>query len=89
MNRCLFIKTWTLYRVYKSAAQLKKTNLTPMYIVKGIGLYLACEIVLLIVWTIVDRPKAKFHSILTSSFTFYFFIIIVIFLLFLMGIRNG
>lgn len=78
MNRCLFIKTWTLYRVYKSAAQLKKTNLTPMYIVKGIGLYLACEIVLLIVWTIVDRPKAKFHSILTSSFTFCFLLLLLL-----------
>ena len=43
--RCLFIKTWTLYKVYRSAEQLKKTTLTPMYIIKGIGLYLVVELV--------------------------------------------
>jgi hypothetical protein len=56
---CLFIKTWVLYGVFRKAAQLKKTKLTPFYILKILAAFLAVEVILLVVWTVVDPPKVR------------------------------
>lgn len=45
VRRCLFIKTWALFKAYSDAINFKKTNVTPMTIIKGIGFYLLAEIV--------------------------------------------
>eukprot|EP00026_Physarum_polycephalum_P003280 Phypoly_transcript_03290.p1 GENE.Phypoly_transcript_03290~~Phypoly_transcript_03290.p1 ORF type:complete len:796 (+),score=86.60 Phypoly_transcript_03290:356-2389(+) len=65
---CLFVKTWTLYQVYRSAEQLKKTSLTPLSVIKGIGAYLAIEILILVIWTCVDRPIASYHRMDDGTF---------------------
>jgi len=65
---CLFIKTWALYKVWKSAEQLKKANLTPMYIVKGIGIYMVVEVIILVIWSAIDRPKAKYEKMIDNSY---------------------
>lgn len=62
--RCLFIKTWTLYRVWLDAEKFKKTQLTPTTIIKGIGAAVLVEIIFLIIWTVVDPPQATLHGIL-------------------------
>lgn len=76
--RCLFIKTWALYKIWQDAANFKKNNLTAASILQGIGIYLVVEIVsipsfeadklwlletILIAWSVVDRPRAELHSI--------------------------
>lgn len=65
---CLFIKTWTLYQVHRSAKQMKRTNLTPVYIIKGIGLYLCVEVIILMIWTIVDRPTVKYNKMVDGTY---------------------
>lgn len=65
---CLFIKTWTLYQVYRSAEKLQKTTLTPLSIIKGIGLYLSIEIIILIIWTAVDRPNVSYHKMVDNTY---------------------
>lgn len=69
---CLFIKTWALYKVWRSAEKFQKTNLTPAYILRLIGAYMLVEIVILVVWSIVDRPKAEYHSIFKIFVNNYF-----------------
>lgn len=53
---CLFIKTWVLYGVFRKAAQLKKTSMTPFDILRLIGIFIVVECILLIVWTVQDPP---------------------------------
>ncbi len=79
---CLFIKTWVLYKVWRNAEQFKKTTLTPGFILKLIGFYLGVEIVILIIWSVIDRPKPVFVSILIFSNCLWFFF-------FLIQNRNG
>jgi len=55
---CLFIKTWALYKVWMNAIHYQKTALTPGYIMRCLGLALLVEIVFLIIWTVIDPPKA-------------------------------
>lgn len=45
LKRCLFIKSWALYMVWLKAIQYKKSNMTPMYIMKVLGAALLIEIV--------------------------------------------
>lgn len=59
---CLFIKTWTLYKVWLDAENFKKTNLSPYTILRGIGINVVLEIIVLVIWSAVDRPKAKYHK---------------------------
>lgn len=42
---CLFIKTWALYQVWRNAKNFQRSTLTPSYILKGILLYMALEVV--------------------------------------------
>ena len=65
-SSCLFIKTWALFMVYRSAEQLKKTKLTPIFIIARIALYVLVEIVFLVIWSAVDRPKVHYKSILSE-----------------------
>lgn len=65
---CLFIKTWTLYRVWLDAEKFKKTQLTPMTIMKGISVAVLLEIVFLVVWTIIDPPRAKLHKMVGGEY---------------------
>lgn len=64
---CLFIKTWALYKVYRSAEQLKKTSLTPASIIKGIAFYLAFEVLILVIWTIIDRPGVEYKRMMDNT----------------------
>jgi hypothetical protein len=64
---CLFIKTWALYQVWRHAEKFKRTNLTPTTILKGIGLDLIIEFVVLIVWSIVDPPRAELHEMVNDT----------------------
>jgi hypothetical protein len=59
---CLFIKTWILYKVWLDAENFKKTNLSPYTILRGIGVNLFFEVIVLVVWSAVDRPKAEYHK---------------------------
>jgi len=64
---CLFIKTWALYQVWRNAERFKRTNLTPTTILKGIGLDLTVEVIVLIVWSCVDPPKAVLHDMVNDT----------------------
>jgi gamma-aminobutyric acid type B receptor len=64
---CLFIKTWALYRVWSKAVKYQRTNLTPGYIVKCLSLGLSVEIVFLIIWTVVDPPRASNVTVVNNT----------------------
>lgn len=64
---CLFVKTWALYKVWTKAEKFKKSSLTPAYIIRGIGLYIVFEIIVLIIWSAVDRPKAKYLKMVDGT----------------------
>jgi len=59
---CLFIKTWTLYLIWRAAKEFRRPDLTPKFIILRVALYLAVEIAFLIVWTVVDPPKTNTFS---------------------------
>jgi len=63
---CLFIKTWVLYSIFHKASKLQRTNLTPFYILKVLSVFLGIEIVFLIIWTVVDPPKAGYADLLDN-----------------------
>jgi hypothetical protein len=65
---CLFIKTWTLYKVWRNAEQYKKSNLTPMYIMKGIGMYVFVEIIIMVIWSVIDPPKAQYKKMVDGDY---------------------
>eukprot|EP00026_Physarum_polycephalum_P014432 Phypoly_transcript_14946.p1 GENE.Phypoly_transcript_14946~~Phypoly_transcript_14946.p1 ORF type:complete len:270 (+),score=23.43 Phypoly_transcript_14946:1-810(+) len=60
---CLFLRTWALFQVFRAAEQMKRTNLNPVFIMRILGLFIACEAVLLIVWTAVDPPKVEIITV--------------------------
>jgi len=53
---CLFIKTWTLYKVWSRMLQYKITNFTPLHIIKILGGVLVIEVIFLVMWSIIDPP---------------------------------
>lgn len=63
---CLFIKTWVLYRVFRKATQMKKTNLTPFYILRVLSMFVGIEVVFMLIWTFVDPPKAGYADLLDN-----------------------
>eukprot|EP00026_Physarum_polycephalum_P001316 Phypoly_transcript_01317.p1 GENE.Phypoly_transcript_01317~~Phypoly_transcript_01317.p1 ORF type:complete len:1012 (+),score=72.69 Phypoly_transcript_01317:355-3390(+) len=65
---CLFIKTWALFMVYRSAEQLKKTKMTPMYIIARLALYILVEIIILIIWSAVDRPRSQYVKMVDNTY---------------------
>lgn len=54
MNRCLFIKTWTIYRVWSKAKDYQKTNLTPFYIMRLVVGALLIEVVSFL-WILIEN----------------------------------
>jgi hypothetical protein len=70
--RCLFIKTWALYQVWRNAKNFQRTTLTPAYILKGILLYCSVEIIYLIIWFVIDPPSVQLESILLFAFLVLF-----------------
>lgn len=56
---CLFIKAGILYRIWRYSMKLKRISVTPLTVIKYIGVALTIEIVLLVVWSAVDRPRVK------------------------------
>eukprot|EP00026_Physarum_polycephalum_P000818 Phypoly_transcript_00819.p1 GENE.Phypoly_transcript_00819~~Phypoly_transcript_00819.p1 ORF type:complete len:714 (+),score=78.96 Phypoly_transcript_00819:1792-3933(+) len=60
---CLFLKTWALFQVFRAAEQMKKTTLNPYFIMKILGLFLLIEAILMIVWSVVDPPKANIITV--------------------------
>jgi len=64
---CLFLKTWVLYRVFRSAAKFQKTFVTPLYILKLICIFLSIESIILICWTIIDPLSVQPVEMLDKS----------------------
>lgn len=64
---CLFIKTWTLYQVWRKASNYERSNLTPNYIIKCLGVTLLIEVVFLIIWTTVDPPKVRNQNLINNE----------------------
>jgi hypothetical protein len=54
---CLALKTWRMWRVVGNK-KLKVSVVTIADVMKMVGLFLFVELVLLILWTIFDRPQA-------------------------------
>lgn len=65
---CLFIKTWTLYRVWLDAEKFKKTQLTPTTIIKAVGVAVFVEVIFLIIWTVIDPPQATLHEMVDKKY---------------------
>lgn len=65
---CLFIKAWILYRLWRYALQLKRLSITALTVVKYVGVALAVEIILLIVWTVVDPPKVHMVKLVDGTY---------------------
>lgn len=56
---CLFIKAGVLYKIWSNSMKLKRTAVTPLTVVKIVGVALFIEIVFLVIWSAVDPPKLK------------------------------
>eukprot|EP00026_Physarum_polycephalum_P010194 Phypoly_transcript_10347.p1 GENE.Phypoly_transcript_10347~~Phypoly_transcript_10347.p1 ORF type:complete len:388 (+),score=30.88 Phypoly_transcript_10347:1-1164(+) len=67
---CLFIKTWVLLLIFRSAEKLQKMKsltLTVAYIARLIISAVLIEVIFLIIWTTVDPPKAELRLTLEHN----------------------
>jgi len=65
---CLFIKAWILYRLWRYALQLKRMSITALTVVKYVGVALLVEIVLLVIWSVVDRPRVHMVKMFDDTY---------------------
>ncbi|KJE94759.1 hypothetical protein CAOG_05347 [Capsaspora owczarzaki ATCC 30864] len=51
----LFAKTYRLHRLFNATSVRRSEGLTDVFLLKIIGIFLLCDVALLIAWTVVDR----------------------------------
>jgi len=64
---CLFLKTWRMWGIMRAVQQLKRRALTNMYVLKLLSLYFAIEVIYLIVWTLIDPPRAEYITLIDGK----------------------
>eukprot|EP00026_Physarum_polycephalum_P006317 Phypoly_transcript_06359.p2 GENE.Phypoly_transcript_06359~~Phypoly_transcript_06359.p2 ORF type:complete len:205 (+),score=19.72 Phypoly_transcript_06359:1163-1777(+) len=52
-----------MFRIWRNAMKLKRFTITAFTVIKYVGVALGFEIIFLVIWTAVDRPRAHFVNI--------------------------
>jgi len=64
---CLFLKTWWIWRIFRSAQKLQHLSMTTWYICRLLGLYFSIEVAYLVVWTVIDPPRVRYVELVDGT----------------------